>query len=622
MTSQRHSEGCPEGGSSFRAGRQTVTASRAMKRGTFICALLAGAGCSGQMNGGAIPGSGGAPSAAGTGGAGTVGNGGQAPGATGGASAAGGAGAATAQCTTLTPIARRLWLLSSQQYANATKDLLGLTAPVLVTTTADGSSAYALFSDVSLSVNDQLLFNGFYQTAENVVAQIAPSIPQIAGCMTGEAQVACATRFAQTFGPKVFRRPLDPSEVTNLMKVYTTGASTDFNTGISMMIEALILSPSFLYRSELGSSTLAGTVYGDTTLTPYEVATQLGFLFLNSTPDADLAKAAVASGDAGLGTPAGIMAQVNRLLALPSVKTNLTTVMTNWFSLGQLADKANKIPTLLSTLPVASQDQTAIVADLLTSAQMFIADTLWTNTTGKLTDLLSSQKVFVNQRLASLYGLPAVTGTGFVASVWPASQARIGLLTQPSFLWAISAANTTSMVLRGKFIHDDVICQDPLPPKIPLDDPALAAILAMGDSEETKSDVRLSQGFCKGCHANMDPFARVIENFDPIGNYRTVDEMGRPVNATATLIPPNPLAPMTLSGSASFGQVLASSKLFAGCGVQKMASYAIGDMIRVYNTCELNDLRTKLDQSTGTVSALFSQLAAANFVRARAGGAQ
>jgi hypothetical protein len=552
---------------------------RTSRLGLLTTVIILGAGCSGQVS--SAP-----PPVGGTGA--TVGTGGTAgvdPGRGGVMGTAGVPGS----CTPLAPISRRLWRLSSQQYANATKDLLGLTAPVSVESSADGMSAYALFSDVSLTVSDGLLFSGFYQTAENVITQITPRIPQIAACTPTESQVACATRFAQQFGLKAFRRPLDATEVTNLMKVYTAGAVTDFNTGIGMMIEALILSPSFMYRSELGSSTLNGTVYSDTTLTPYEVATQLGFLFLNSTPDTALLMAATATGDTGLGTPAGIMAQVNRLLALPAVKTNLTNVVTNWFSLAKLADKANKGPALLSALPVASQDQPAIVGELLSSAQQFIADTLFTNPAGKLTDLLTSQKVFVNQRMATLYGLPAVAGPGFVAATWPASQTRIGLLTQPSFLWAASE---------------------------------LMNIVAMGDSEETKSDVRMSTQPCMGCHANMDVYSRPLENFDPIGRYRTMDERGRPVTTTANIVSPNPLAPMMIMGPVELAQMLLSSKLFVGCGVQKMASYTVGEMIRKYNTCELNDLRTQFDQSNGSLTSLFSQLAAANFVRARAGGAQ
>ena len=527
----------------------------------------------------------------------------------------------TTPCTALAAIPRRIWRLSSQQYANATRDLLGLSAaPTLIQTTTDGSSAYAFINGADLTVQPGYLFGGLYQTAENIVAQIAPRLTTIAACNTGEAPVACATRFAQRFGAKVFRRPLEAAEVTNLMKVYTQGATQDFNTGISLMIEALILSPSFIYRTELGPSTLMADASGhfpDTTLTPYEVATQLGFLFLDSTPDDALLAAAANN---SLATNDGIATQVTRLLALPETKTSLTSVVVNWFNVGQLVDKANKDTTLLAALAPADQDQTVLVGDLLTSAQQFVTDVLFTSR-GKVTDLVTSQKMFVNKRLATLYGLPFTgTGNGFAAATFPPAQTRSGILTQPAFLWSASDPAANSIVKRGKFIHEDVVCQDPLPPPIDLTTPTALAIIGMGDSEITHSDARMNPSVvCSSCHAQMDPYSRVLQNFGPIGNYRTVDEVGRPVDPSVTF-KIGPLNGMTIVGAPGLAQALQSTKVLAGCAVQKMSSYAIGDMIRVYNTCEMQTLRADFDQSDGTIGSLLSRVAMAPFVRARAGG--
>ena len=264
-----------------------------------------------------------------------------------------------------------------------------------------------------------------------------------------------------------------------------------------------------------------------------------------------------------------------------------------------------------------------LVGDLLTSAQRFVADALWSGS-GQLTDLVSSPRTFVNRRLATLYGLPFTgTGTEFVAATWPADQGRAGILTEPSFLWALSDSALTSIVKRGKFIHDDVVCQDPLPPPIDLTTPTALAVIAMGDSEVTKSDARMSPTVvCSGCHFQMDPYSRLLQSFGPIGNYRTVDEVNRPINATVTFSGGSPLAPMTLNSPQELEQALVATKILAGCAVQKVASYAVGTMLRHYDTCELNALREQFDQSDGSATALFSQVALADFVRARAGGTQ
>jgi hypothetical protein len=141
--------------------------------------------------------------------------------------------------------------------------------------------------------------------------------------------------------------------------------------------------------------------------------------------------------------------------------------------------------------------------------------------------------------------------------------------------------------------------------------------LSTCDSEVLKSDARMAYQPCKACHSQMDPYSRVILNFGPIGNYRTVDEAGRPIDPSVTFVPNSPLAPQMITGAQAFSQTLAASGVLRGCAVQKVASYAIGDMIRTYNTCELNDLRS---QTNGTITSLFKNVAMANFLRARTGG--
>ena len=550
------------------------------------------------------------------------------------ATGAGGAQGAESACTALPAIPRRLWRLSAEQYGSAVQDLLGLTAaPVL--TNRGGEAAYAFFSDVSLGVDENFQF-ALYEASQDVLTQIAPRISTIAPCAGTAAadQTTCATTFAQTFGAKAFRRPLDAAEVTNLMKVYAQGATQDYNTAIGLMIQAIIVSPSFVYRTELGPSTLVADASGkfpDTTLTPFEVASQLGFLFLGSLPDDALTAAAV---DGSLGTIAGVTTQVDRLLSLPAVKANLTGIIIGTFNIMQMYDKT-KDTALLSALSMADQDQVGINNDLLTSTQQFVTDVLWTNA-GKIDDLFTSQKVFVNKKLATLY--PGLTfadaapsdNTTFVSATWPSSQARIGMLTQPSFLWSASDPSLTSIVKRGKFIHDDVICQDPLPPPIDLSTPAAVNVIACKspdgktmlstcDSEILQSNARMMYQPCMSCHSQMDPYARVLQNFGPIGNYRTVDELGRPIDPSVTFVPNSPLAPQMASGPTAFSQELVASGVGNGCSVQKIASYAIGSMIQIYNTCEVQDLRTKVD---GTITSLFRQVALANFTRARTGGTQ
>ena len=135
------------------------------------------------------------------------------------------------------------------------------------------------------------------------------------------------------------------------------------------------------------------------------------------------------------------------------------------------------------------------------------------------------------------------------------------MLTQPSFLWSASDTVKTSIVKRGKLIHDDIVCQDELPPPIDLATPQAVNVigckspdgvttLSTCDTEVLQSDARMLYAPCKNCHAQMDLYSRVIQNFGPIGNYRTTDEGGRAIDASVTFTAP-PLAPQMVAGSAA-----------------------------------------------------------------------
>ena len=467
----------------------------------------------------------------------------------------------------------------------------------------------------------------------------------IASCIgtTPEAQTACATAFVQSFAAQAYRRPISADELADLMTVFQDGAADGYSAGIELVMKAVLASPSFLFRTELGPTTLTADAngnYPDTTLTPYEIASQLSFTLLGNLPDAALTAAAA---DGSLATKAGIAAQVDRLMGVPAAQAYLTDTVLRWFGVGTLFSKT-KDSALVST-----QDVPAVQSDLWTSAQQFVSSVLWSGS-GKIDDLLTSPTVYVNQRLAKLYpdAIPAATppsdGT-FVAATWPASEGRSGVLTQPSYLWAQSDPSANSIVKRGKAIHDYFVCQDPIGPPVDLATPdALNVIsckspdgkqtMSTCDSEILTSDARISYQPCEVCHVQMDPYARVLQNFGPIGNYRMLDEVGRPITPVATFVPTgppvlipgvdggisvpgSPLAPRTVTGAQGLASALISTRVIDDCAVQQMVSAAIGSWIWTHDTCELGPIRAASD---GTIKSLFTNILLADFMRARAGG--
>ena len=179
-----------------------------------------------------------------------------------------------------------------------------------------------------------------------------------------------------------------------------------------------------------------------------------------------------------------------------------------------------------------------------------------------------------------------------------------------------------NIVERGKLIHDAIVCADPLGPDPDLNTPEARAVIQTGDSEATRSDARLASGnLCAtNCHGELDPYGRLLHAFDAAGNYRTVDEAGRPIDASAMLTAHSPLGPMTSSGPVAFASALVSTKVFAGCAVQRLFEATVAVRAPNRDTCPVNDLRAAFNQSDGTMASLIRQIALSDYARARAGG--
>src|SRR5450631_318089 len=637
---------------------------RAVAASSFLAAACQGGGSLGQSGvagaggqtrpastgsggGGGDAGSGGAGRDAGSSGSGNAGSGG----GRGDAGTSPDAGGGTTGCTPLGVIPRRLWRLSSEQWGNAVESLLNLpSAPVL--TYRGGEAPYPSLSDAFLDVDASMLFD-VYTLAGTATSQIDPMVATTIAPCTGttvEAQTSCATSFVQAFASRAYRRPVTDDELSDLMAVYQDGATDGYNAGVELVIKAIVASPSFLFRTELGPPTLiadAAGNYPDTTLTPDEVASQLSFTLLGTIPDAELSAAAA---DGSLATRDGIAGQVNRLLALPAAQAYLTDTVLKWLGLGVLFEKT-KDAALLSPLSSTGSvpDLSAIENDLWTSAQMFVSSILW-NGSGRVDDLFTSQAVYLNLRLATLYPDAIVpvapsSDTTFMPGTWPTSQGRSGMLTQPSYLWALSDPSLNSLVKRGKAIHDDVVCQDLLGPPVDLStaeatnvinckSPDGAQTLSTCDSEVLKSDARVAYQPCRVCHDQIDPYARVLQSFGPIGNYRTLDEAGRTIDPVATFFsteppvfvaglptplsaPGSPLAPRTVTGAQGLASALISTGVLDGCAVQRLVSAATGSGVWTYDTCELGPIRAAND---GTIKSLLVNVLLADFMRARAGG--
>lgn len=468
-------------------------------------------------------------------------------------------------CTPRLPA--RLVLLGELQHANAIASLLGEDArDPDVQVTAETKP----FSWKGLVVGTSLV-HGRLAEAEHAAATLAGRVEEITGCAPpGDA--ACARSFIERFASDAFRRPVDAAEVDDLMTVYELGAETDFDTGVSLAVQAVLSAPSFTYRRELGVPAAGGTVR----LTDHELASAVAFMLTDAPPDAELRAAA----DAGaLGDPAELERQVRRMLDEPAVQKSLTrTLMAAW-QVGNLFGTV-KDPGLFPEYTPALQ------SSMYRETDAFVQDVLWTRSAA-VSELLSSRDTFVDPALATLYGVPytgSAAGEPVPATLPPE---RSGLLTQASLLATLSRTDNTSVVARGLFVRGALLCLPKVPgPPSALQD-EIQALLAADMTERERAQVRAETSPCGGCHSQFDPFGLLLEGFDPLGRHRTTID-GEAIDTSATLDGLGSFSG-TAPDAASFAQQVAASPELTACLTRHLIAYGTADDTLEATACEVTE---------------------------------
>jgi hypothetical protein len=385
---------------------------------SVACAALA-ACTTGQVGGSGQPppGAGGGPPGSSGGAAGgmTV--------AGGGTTSSGGAGSTPTQCVQGASFASaRLSLLSDDQYRNIVQDVFGVTLPVSVTITALPSTSGFYPYNEGAQVGTTTV--QAYQRAADEVAALLTTIP---GC-TGAVNAACMEPFLRKSLPLAWRRPVTDAEVAGLMAIFNSGATDGAARQVQLTMEAALLHPAFLYRSEIGTN--AATATAKVQLTPYELASAVSFAVLNSSPDTELWSKAT---DGTLATPSVLAAEVTRLMTVPRAQANLLKKVSYYLDFETLP--------FISKDPATFPDFVGLQNTLYQSSQLFLQDIVWG---GHFSDLFSTKKIYANQAMAKSFGLPAVTGTALQPITVTGDAYNAGLLTQPALLAASNTAGCGS----------------------------------------------------------------------------------------------------------------------------------------------------------------------------------
>jgi hypothetical protein len=564
---------------------------------------LALGACTGNINGGPSGQATGSPTGSPTGnptsgaaGAGTTGAAGA--GVTGASgtgvvsTGAAGTGASACNATAPDPGDAPLTRLTQEQYLNTVKELFG--SNIKLDTVFPPAKAGSFFGVVQADV-DGVDLDKYQRGAETVAAAVVADknlLNRIAPCANATAAADarnCARSFLQGFGTRIYRAPVAAADIDRHLGLYDAGAANGgFPHGMQLLLSGMLQAPRFIYRVELGTTEAVGP--NAVKLSGYELAARLSYGLWSSSPD-DLLNAAAASGK--LSTPADVSAQLDRMLKDPRGATMMPHFLSSWIHLHELNNvaKSDKI------YPEWNDDLRNAMAS---QANAFFADVLNTKG-GTVASLLTSPTVFMNSKTALLYGAAA---TGLPAdNTFQASQktdgTASGLLTLPAFLATQAKAAESSPIYRGKFVREQLLCQDlPAPPaNVPP-----APEVTPGSSTRERLNQHVSNADCAACHTLMDPIGFAFEKFDGIGRYRTMDA-GKAID-TSGMITNTRNTNGSFNGVAELGMKLAASPDVEACVTKQWFRYAMARAEKPADACSMETISKTFHDAGGDLRTL------------------
>ncbi len=339
---------------------------------------------------------------------------------------------------------------------------------------------------------------------------------------TAAEESRCATDLIRSLAGQAYRGSVQADDFKELMTFYERGRKdADFEAGIRLALQAILASPRFLFRMEQVPATLrAGQTYRVNDL---DLASRLSFFVWGSVPDAELVTVAM---QGTLQTPAVFSRQLKRLLADPRAAALSTRFASQWLRL-QDVEKVRPDHHFYSYW------DTTLSQALVRETELFVESLVREDR--PVTDLLTADHTFVNERLAKHYGIPNILGDDY-RRVTIADPNRRGVLGQGSVLLLTSIADRTSPVLRGKWVMEVLLGSPPPPP--PPNVPALDETKAVDAGKTLSTRERMEEHrknpACTSCHKVIDPLGLALENFDVTGVWRTKDN-GVAVDPTGVL---------------------------------------------------------------------------------------
>ena len=391
---------------------------------------------------------------------------------------------------------------------------------------------------------------------------------------------AAARKVAESLAKSAFRRPVSDAELEVLMDVFALGRQNElsYSEALRLMLKAVLVSPQFLFITPAEKYDVEEEIVP---LDDYQLASRLSYLLWATMPDDELMTLA----DAGkLHEPQMLKAQVKRMLEDPRSRALFDGFGAQWLGLGNLKNKmfdSAKFPQMTDAMRSAMYDEVRLFFESIVRENDSIAT------------FIDSDYTFLNEDLATIYGLgQSVTGSE-MRKVELANRNRGGVLGMPGVLAATSFPNRTSPVVRGVWVLEQVLGDHV--PSAPPDVPALEKQDQQSVADLTlreRTELHRTDPVCANCHQLLDPIGFGLENFDAIGRWRDEDENGETIDSSGELpdgsrfSSPEELKAMISGRLDDFSRNL----------VEKLLAYALCRRLEGYDEIVVDELMQEIAQ--------------------------
>jgi len=459
----------------------------------------------------------------------------------------------SSSCEEASPARRVLRRLSHQEYDNTIQDLFGLTG-IWSSDFAGDNVSYGFDNAVTLQVSSLLLdqySNAASQIADDILAQ---GIQNQIQCGTWNRD--CAEQFLSDKGTEIFRRPLSDTDIERYLSMYDLVEEDGFDDAMKWMIASLLQSPHFLYRSELGVETDEG-VFG---LTSWEVATELSYLFWQSTPDAELLE--LASEDLLLDSTI-VSEQAERLASSPRSSEVMVELGMQWLGVQGLSFVAKDSA-------VYSDLTDPLRASMAMETELFLSDRFEQDVS--FAELLTDQSTQIDGLLATHYGVQIDSTNGWGRVDFTSEERFGGLLGHASLLTVHALPSSSSPIHRGLLVREHFLCQKLPPPPANLN--TSPPEVDPESSTRERYAQHSSDPACSSCHDQIDPIGFAFEHYDGIGRWRDMDGI-HSVDASGEILNSDE-SDGSFYGVQELSEHLAESSEVSACYVQQWFVYGTG----------------------------------------------